>query len=1248
MRRLEKIKEISHQIKKTPIAIIGMAGIFPESKNLLEFWHNILQGKNCITDIPKSRWNIDDYYDPDPTKADKTYGRKGGFIPDIDFDPVEFGLPPNILEVIDGSQLLSLYVARHALIDAGLDKSRFSDHIRERTGVILGVSGATKTLVNLSNRLQSPVLEKILKSCGLKENDIQNAVNKFKNQYINWNEDAFPGLLGNVIAGRITNRFDLGGVSSTVDAACASALSALKIGVSELTEGRCDIIICGGVDLDNSPFSYMCFTKTPAFSRSGHSKPFDEKADGMICSEGIGMMILKRLEDAEADNDRIYAVIKGIGTSSDGKAKSIYAPSSEGQIMAMKRAYGEAGYESQTIELIEAHGTGTPSGDAVEIQSIKTMFSENNSTDKKIAIGSVKSQIGHTKAAAGAAGLMKTILALHHKVLPQTINIEVPNTKVKIDDTNLYFNACNRPWIKNCKSIPRRAGVSAFGFGGVNVHIALEEYQSEHKKNYRLNNINHMIIIHSRTTESLLDHCHEIIVRLKSEHRERYYLELLKDSQVINDFHESARIGFVSSSIEECIEKINFTCSYLKENPNSNNYENDLKGVYYKKHAENCKGKIAAIFVGQGSQYLNMGKDLAQNYPQFRNILHYLDNLFYKENKTILSQILYPVASFDEITSQKQKTKLDQSNYAQPAIAAISMGMYKLLSEAGLHVDFLAGHSFGEITALWAAGILNEEDYLKLSYWRGQAMYPQIENTTYNNNGSMLAIKGNLSTIKSKITKYQSVYICNINSPEQIVIGGAADVIKNLQMDLQKDGLVTVLLPVSAAFHTPLIEYAKKPFSTALNKVRFNIPKNENIYSNTHANIYPKNIEEIKNILTDHIFKTVNFKEEIESMYNNGARVFIEFGPKNILSKLISEILKEKEYTTIALNESSSKDSDYQFALSFTKLKVLGVELTTFDNYVDNNLDRFIASEKSSTNITLNGGCYVSDKRKNNSIHALNDNHNIDYEINYANNNHIEQYDRKLLLQKLERIVSEVNSLKNALLEGETSLHALPTSINTATITQPEQSNSKTKTNDNLQNLFLSIVSEKTGYPIEMIKSNLDMESDLGIDSIKRVEIFGVLQEKDSSLTHIDAQKISELKTINDVFLLLCNKNPPSISYSTPIIEEHTTNVVQFSEVKTKHNEIKEVKSTDNKAQNLFLSIVSEKTGYPIDMIKTNLEMESDLGIDSIKRVEIFGVLQERDSSLPTITAEQIANLKTIADVLSILSASTEKKTAKM
>ena len=499
---------IGKKLKTTPIAIIGISAMFPQATNLQEYWDNIFNKIDSIVDVPESRWKIEDYYDPNPAALDKVYCKRGGFLPDIDFDPAEFGLPPNLLEATDISQLLSLVAAKECLEDGGYGDSRGVS--RENVGVILGwLVLAANWLFRLMARLQYPVWDKVLSSYGIPEEDRQGIIEKIKLAYPKWEENSFPGSIGNVVAGRIANRFDLGGTNCTVDAACASSLAAIRMAMGELIEGRADMMISGGVDTDNSIGTFMCFSKTPAFSKGDHVRSFDKDSDGMMAGEGIGMVLLKRLEDAQRDGDRVYAVIKAIGTSSDGRFKSIYAPSPDGQSLALRRAYDEAGFSPSTVGLVEAHGTGTMAGDPAEFEGLNKVFSETDTEKQHIALGSVKSQIAHTKGAAGVASLIKVALALHNKVLPATINVKEPNPKLGIENTPFYLNTEIRPWISPANH-PRRAGVSSFGFGGTNFHVVLEENEADHSDAYRTQSTAKMILLSAADPEELAVECSQL------------------------------------------------------------------------------------------------------------------------------------------------------------------------------------------------------------------------------------------------------------------------------------------------------------------------------------------------------------------------------------------------------------------------------------------------------------------------------------------------------------------------------------------------------------------------------------------------------------------------------------------------------------------------------------------------------------------------------------------------------------------
>ena len=1409
--------KIKRQLQQTPVAIIGMGCIFPQARTLEEYWENIITKIDCISDVPPSRWRIEDYYDPDPKAPDKTYCKRGGFIPDIDFDPMEFGLPPNILEVTDVAQMLSLVVAKQAMEDAGYGESR--DFNRAGTGVILGVGGGQKLITPLTARLQYPVWEKVLKNSGVSDEDTQKIIEKIKLAYIGWEENSFPGMLGNVIAGRIANRLDLGGINCVVDAACAGSLSALRMALSELTEYRSDMMIAGGVDADNSIFMYMCFSKTPAFSKQGNSSPFDVNSDGMLLGEGMGMMVLKRLEDAERDGDRIYAVIKGMGTSSDGKSKSIYAPRSEGQAVALHRAYEDAGFAPSTVGLIEAHGTGTIAGDPTEFAGLNEVFSKNNPQKQHIALGSVKSQIGHTKATAGAASLIKTALALHHKILPPTINITQPNPKLKIEDSPFYLNTETRPWIGDDET-PRRAGVSAFGFGGTNYHVVLEEYQSEHQQAYRLHSTPATILLSAPTVGELLAKCETSESQLASDRGTQHYTELVT-AATLKIPVASARVGFVAASATEARELLQITIDLLKNKQQAQSWEHP-KGIYYRKTSLNPQGKVVALFSGQGSQYLEMGKELVLNFPQLRQAYSDMDKYLGKNGLPPISQVVFPCPVFDNAQKDAQIAALQQTENAQPAIGALSFGLYRMLEQAGFKPNFVAGHSFGELTALWAAGVLNDEDYFFLVKARGQAMAfpddPKVDT------GMMLAVKGDIHKVKEVVENFPKITIANWNSNNQVVLAGAKGEIAKAQQKLEQLGYSVVLLPVSAAFHSPFVAHAQKRFAEVLDRVTFNRPKIP-VYSNTTGNLYPDNSHTIGQTLAAHIVNPVHFKQEVENIYAAGGYFFVEFGPRNILTNLVKNILEDRPHLAIALNASSKGDSQRQLCEAFVQLRVAGLSL--------HNLDPYLVKPKTSNsqqkkrlNVPLNGANYVSEKTKAAFEHALQNGHQIKGNPERENRNGKSTQEPKKssapkptptiaaipspqpsapkptptiaaipspqpvipvvkipepipvppatkseaqpmpqssqnnqgLLESLERNMMRFHEhqaasqqvheqyLKNQLeysqrffqlmqqhysllgagngangsgVNGQASIApvrnfeqghngqgtsdtqysvvsptattvvptpdnlihsglAAPETVPTAVpvshpvssngsqaaqarpvetnsvstqIAQAEQAEVAPSFIENtpstsviapvdltpLIQALLEVVSEKTGYPTEMLELSMDMEADLGIDSIKRVEILGAMQELFPDLPPVNPEQLAELRTLAQIVEYMGNK-PPSI--------EVESSPAAAASAKAENGFVSQEKA--NALIQALLEVVSEKTGYPTEMLELSMDMEADLGIDSIKRVEILGAMQELFPDLPPVNPEQLAELRTLAQIVEYMSQESrvaEKKT---
>jgi malonyl CoA-acyl carrier protein transacylase len=464
-----------------PIAVVAFGAILPDAPNVSIFWQNILNSKYSIIKVPEVRWQSDLYYDPDPQKPDKTYSNIGGFVSSYDFEPLKWRIPipPLVQQVMDHPQKWAIATTRQLLAQYGVPER---DIDRDRTAVILGNALAGEQHYVTTLRIRLPEFLQALEatpSFKALPPEVQwamlaEAADRFKTGKPPITEDTMPGELSNIIAGRIANIFNFRGPNFVTDAACASSFAALQSAVEGLNAHRFDAAITGGIDSGMGIEAFVKFSKIGALSPDG-SRPYDARANGFVMGEGGAVFLLKRLEDAERAGDPIYAVVRGIGSSSDGSGKGITAPNPIGQVKAIRRAWQNAGVNPASVGLIEGHGTSTRVGDLVELNCLDEVFGELGLPVHSVALGSVKSNIGHLKSAAGAAGMLKTVLALHEKTLPPSANFNVPNPKIEFDKIPFYVNTAARPWEAAPGEI-RRAGVSAFGFGGTNFHVVLEEY----------------------------------------------------------------------------------------------------------------------------------------------------------------------------------------------------------------------------------------------------------------------------------------------------------------------------------------------------------------------------------------------------------------------------------------------------------------------------------------------------------------------------------------------------------------------------------------------------------------------------------------------------------------------------------------------------------------------------------------------------------------------------------------------------
>ncbi|MCV7052210.1 acyltransferase domain-containing protein, partial [Mycobacterium heidelbergense] len=932
--------------KHPPVAVVGVSALFPGSPEATRFWRNIVEGVDLFSDVPESHWRIDDFYDPSPGAADKVYASRGGFLPDVDFSPMDFGIPPNVLPATDTAQLLALRVAQQVLEDAA--DGDFSHIDRERVSVVLGASGGTELITHISGRLHRPVWERGLRAAGLSDRELEAFSERVASSYTPWQENTFPGLLGNVIAGRIANRFDLGGTNCVIDAACASSLAALEVGLHELYLGESDMVIAGGVDAFNDIFMFMCFAKVTALSPSGDCRPFSDQSDGTMLGEGLSMLALKRLDDAERDGDRIYAVIRGIGTSSDGRAKSIYAPSPAGQAKALRRAYAAAGYGPETVGLVEAHGTGTKAGDVAEFTALREVFDESGRADRQwCALGSVKSQVGHTKGAAGACGLFKTVMALHHKLLPPTIKIDQPNAGLEIEKSPFYLSTRAKPWLPD-HGAPRRAAVSSFGFGGTNFHVTVEEYTGSGKRAWRYRSWDsELVVLGAPSAAALSGEAARLSASLVESNDMLSYIA--RSTQSAYDATQPHRLAVVADSVSTLRAMLDEAAAKL-ETPDLAASFGSPKGYYY---SARTPGPVALLFPGQGSQYVGMGADIPQLYEAALSPWELARAQDLNADRD-LHQVVWPKTAFGEDQRALQTAELTKTEWAQPGIGAHSLSLLSVIRALGIAPVAVGGHSFGEVSALCAAGVFSEEVALRIARARGVLMAQAAASS----DGAMCAVAGPVEQIRALIDEWGlSVVIANHNAPDQVVLSGDSAAIDDAAPRFNAVGMKARRLDVATAFHSEIVSSAAVPFASFLENVTFGTPEVP-VYANATARPYSTDAQAMRATLADQIAQPVRFAEQIQAMWQAGARTFVEVGPGGVLTNLVGKCLAGQEHSAVFL-DAKGRNGVRSLWIGLAQLAAAGVPMNFESLWADYRLnDDPREREQPKLTLKINGSNY--------------------------------------------------------------------------------------------------------------------------------------------------------------------------------------------------------------------------------------------------------------------------------------------------
>ncbi len=917
------------------VAIVGVGAVLPDAPDAPTFWNNLTSGRYSITDVRPERWDPDLYFDPDPKAPDKSYSKIGGWCHDWNWEPMKWRLPipPKVADQMDRTQKWAIIAAREALNDYGYpDRALDSD----RTAVIVGnAMGGDKhyiTALRIFFPEYAQELEHAPSFAALPE-EVQQTILKEMQAGIGKRipeitEDTMPGELANIIAGRIANLFNFHGPNYIVDAACASAMAGITAAIEGLTEHDYDAVITGGTDANMSASTFTKFCKIGALSATG-TRPYGKGADGFVMGEGSAMFLLKRLADAEKDGDKIYAVIRGMGGSSDGRGKGITAPNPIGQKFAIQRGWENAGLVPDAATLIEGHGTSTRVGDVIEADSLAEVFKDYGLPVGSIPLGSVKSNIGHLKGAAGAAGMLKAALALHHKTLPPSLNAETKNPNINFAESPLRVNTELRPWEKKDDQV-RSAGVSAFGFGGTNFHGVMEEYVPGRLKTNGRTAVSFAgaqpggsapasvsasgpSAPASATPKTPLrgalviggasyDEIKERLTQVKQEADQGRAPEPAPPAE--KDLRAPVRLAIDYADAAELAGKAERALKAIDANHPGMWKALRAQGIF---RGEGPALKVAFLYTGQGSQYANMLSNLRKMEPIVAKTFKEADEVMTPILGKPLSDYIF-IDADDPAAVKKLEADLRQTEITQPAVLATDDALTRMMAAYGIVPDMVMGHSLGEYGALVASGALPFDDALRAVSARAHAM----TEVSLEDNGLMAAVFAPIEEVERLLETVEGyVVIANINSTAQSVIGGSTAGVKEAGKVIMEAGYDVRPIPVSHAFHTSIVAPASEPLKKYLKDLNLQ-PPTRPIIANVSGEFYPMHpgvVPEIIDILGKQVASPVQFVKGLKTLYDAGVRVFVETGPKKALWGFAEDVLgSDPEVSALFANHPKQGD----------------------------------------------------------------------------------------------------------------------------------------------------------------------------------------------------------------------------------------------------------------------------------------------------------------------------------------------------
>jgi len=886
------------------VAIIGMACLLPRAEGPRQFWENIVNRVDAVGDPPPD-WPTHLFAEALGDEAAAQQVGRGGYLGDLcRFDPIRYRVMPNSIDGSEPDQFIALRCAIEALEDAGYPEIGIN---HEKTSVILGrgtwFNRAYATLLDHSLLVDQVVDVLHQLEPGRSSDDLAKIRRELRNNLPPATAETAPGQVPTVMVGRIANRLNLNGPAYAVDGACASALLAVEQAVRDLRTGRSDAALVGGVQVSTPALIHFVFSHVDALSHNGCIAPFSDAGVGTLLGQGCGVLVLKRRADAEREGNRIYAVLKGVGSSSDGSGVGLLAPRQQGQEIALKRAYEETGISPETIGLIEAHGTGTPLGDLTEVRTLTSCFGPRTEAGPAVAMGSVKSMISHLIPASGAAALIKTALALYHRVLPPTLYADSPRAGLELEKTPFYLNGETRPWIHGSEAAPRRAGIDSFGFGGINAHAILEEHLTDEDELPRLERDwpVELVVVAAENQTALPARC-EALADWSEAAEGAQLLDIAATMAAELDTTPAgySRAAMVVRNREDLARKLRHVAGRLRE-PDRQRIQ-DRSGIFWYAKPLGVEGKLAFVFPGEGAQYPDMLSDLARHFPAVRRAFDLTDRAFARMDVARLpSRNIYAVPEERELADRE----LYEMTGAVEAVTTANRALFALLKQLGVEPDAVMGHSSGEYAALVAAGVtpIDDDDELIRAVAEGCRTQQEMLASDLVPDAELSIVGGVPREVVDECLSAVSgeVLIAVDNCPNQVVLCTDKSTMDEAIQKLRSRGALCQTLPWSRAYHTEAFAPACEPLERYFKFLRVEPPRVE-IWSCATAAPYPNDVDEARALAVRQWRSRVRFRETVLAMHDTGIHLFLEVGPRGNLTTFISDTLADRPHAAVPVN----------------------------------------------------------------------------------------------------------------------------------------------------------------------------------------------------------------------------------------------------------------------------------------------------------------------------------------------------------